>query len=279
MAKHDLRESEIERLEIEMLLEALYRRYGYDFRDYFYDSARRRILRRVERENLESVAALQHAVLHDEVLADALCKDLSINVTEMFRDASFYQALNEQVLPQLADGTHLKIWHAGCASGEEVYSMAILLMEQGLYPCSRLYATDFNSAILERAMEGVFPLGEMSRYIGNYQAAGGQGAFSDYYHARYEHAVMDRSLKENIVFAEHDLAVHDAFGEMDLIVCRNVMIYFNQMLKDRVFELFASSLHPGGFLCLGTHESLQSSVLARCFEPFSLENRIYQRVA
>ncbi len=156
--------------------------------------------------------------------------------------------------------------------------MAILLKEHGLYARSRLYATDFNTAILERAMEWVYPLREMSRNISNYQAAGGLGAFSDYYHARYEHAVMERSLKENIVFAEHDLAVHDTFGEMSMVVCRNVMIYFNQKLKDRVFTLFSRSLRPGGILCLGTHESLQSSVLSEHFQPLSIENRIYRRI-
>ncbi len=268
----------LEQLEIALLLEALYRRYGYDLREYFYDSARRRILKRVNQEGFESIALLQHAMLRDEQLADRLLKDLSINVTEMFRDADFYRALRELVLPQLEDVDHLKIWHAGCATGEEVYSMAILLIEQGLYPRSRLYATDFNASVLEQAMEGVFPLGEMSRNISNYQAAGGHCAFSDYYHARYEHAVMDRSLKENIVFAEHDLALDDTFGEMDMILCRNVMIYFNQTLKDRVFALFASSLRTGGLLCLGTHESLQSSVLNDYFEPLSLENRIYRRI-
>jgi chemotaxis protein methyltransferase CheR len=269
---------ELEQLEIELLLEALYRRYGYDFRDYFYESARRRILRRIQRNQLKSVAALQHAMLHDETVADELLKDLSINVTEMFRDAGFYQTLREQVLPQLSTEEHLKIWHAGCSSGEEVYSMAILLTELELYSYSRLYATDFNVAILERAMEGICPLGEMSRNISNYQSAGGRGDFSDYYHARYEHAVMSNGLKKNIVFSEHDLAVHDSFGEMNMIVCRNVMIYFNQNLKDRVFQLFSESLNEGGILCLGSHESLQSNVLNQHFEPLHSEQRIYRKI-
>lgn len=265
-------------LEIELLLEALFRRYGYDFRDYFYESARRRVLQRVRRNGYGTIAELQHAILHDEAVADALLKDLSINVTEMFRDADFYQALRGTVLPLFESDAHIKVWHAGCASGEEVYSMAILLQEQGLYEKSRLYATDFNVAVLERAMEGIFPLGEMSGYIANYRAAGGVESFSDYYHARYDHAVMENQLKQNIIFAEHNLATDSCFGEMQMIVCRNVMIYFNLQLKMRVYHLFLESLAEGGVLCLGSHESLPQSLLGERFEVVSQAQRIYRKL-
>ncbi len=271
--------AELERIEIDLLLEALFRRYGYDFRDYFYETAQRRIRRQVQRNDLASISALQHAVLHDESVADDLLKDLSINVTEMFRDADFYRMLSETVLPELVQEPHIKIWHAGCASGEEVYSVAILLNELGLYEKSRLYATDFNVAILERAMSGVFPLSEMSRYTENYQAAGGQRAFSDYYHARYDHAVMDSNLQQNMVFAEHDLATGGSFGEMQMIICRNVMIYFDQPLKYKVFRLFHDSLCEGGVLCLGSHESMQGCECPDHFEVVSAEQRIFRKVA
>ncbi len=266
---------DIERLEFELLFEALHRRYGYDFRNYAYDSARRRVMHRVQLDNLNSISELQHRVLHDEAAADTLVRDLSINVTEMFRDPDFYMALHERVLPRLAQREHIKIWHAGCASGEEVYSMAILLSEEGLYGRSQLYATDFNNTVLDQAKSGIFPLDRMRGHVRNYQAAGGKRQFADYYHAQYDGVVMDSTLKKNLVFAHHNLTTDASFGEMQMVVCRNVLIYFNRELQERVFQLFTDSLGMGGILCLGSHETLQLSRVASQFEPISADQRIY----
>ncbi|AGX87356.1 CheR family methyltransferase [Candidatus Symbiobacter mobilis] len=270
-------EGEVERLEIELLFEAILRRYGRDFRNYAYDSARRRVLHRLQIERLPSLGAMQHSALHDRRLADRLMSDMSINVTEMFRDPVFFHTLREDVLPVLREEDHIKIWHAGCASGEEVYSMAILLMEAGLYERAKLYATDFNPAILEQARNGIFPLESMRRNVQNYQAAGGERDFSDYYHARYGGAAMEAHLKRNLVFSHHDLARDEPFGEMQAIICRNVLIYFNQSLKNRALQLFLDSLAPSGFLCLGSHEGLYFSALAQHFTIVSAEHRIYRK--
>lgn len=268
----------IERLEIELLIEALYRCYGYDFRNYSYNSVRRRVLHRVKVNSLNSIAELQHSLLYDETVADVLIGDLSINVTEMFRDPLFYSALHEQVLPLLVDYEHLKIWHAGCASGEEVYSMAILLSEAGMYGNSQFYATDFNDNILDKAKNGVFPLDQMRNYVRNYQAAGGKQQFSNYYHARYDGAVINGTLKKNILFAHHNLTTDASFGEMQMVVCRNVLIYFNRELQESVLNLFAESLCTGGILCLGSHETIQLSSVATKFETISDKQRIYKKM-
>ncbi|MBF0445597.1 MAG: protein-glutamate O-methyltransferase CheR, partial [Magnetococcales bacterium] len=232
---------DLEMLEVDMLFAALHQRYGYDFRHYSRDSACRRVLRRVKCEGLASVSELQNRVLHDESVADDLIRDLSINVTEMFRDPLFYSALRDSVLPVLAHHDHIKIWHAGCATGEEVYSMAILLTEESLYEKCRLYATDFNKTALDKSQNGIFPLAQMRKYSRNYQAAGGKDPFSDYYYSNYDGAVMKKTLKKNMVFAHHNLATDGAFGEMHLVVCRNVLIYFDRKLQEKVFQLFVDS--------------------------------------
>lgn len=268
----------VERLEIDLLFEALHRRYGYDFRNYSAESAGRRVRRRVNQEGLGSISELQHRVLHDEEAADALLRALSINVTEMFRDPPFYQALRKHVLPLMADHEHLKVWHAGCATGEEVYSMAILLAEEKLYQRSRLYATDFNNVALDAAKSGIFALDRMRNYSGNYQAAGGTESFADYYHAKYDRAVMKSGLKERLVFAHHNLATDASFGEMQMVVCRNVLIYFDRELQERVFKLFTESLCMGGILCLGSHETIQLSGMAGRFDSVVPEQRIYCKV-
>jgi len=269
---------DIEQLEIELLFEALNRRYGYDFRDYAYETARRRVLHRVAMSELSTIGELQHLVLHDRNAADALVTSLSINVTEMFRDPDFFMAVRKTILPCLAEQEHLKIWHAGCASGEEVYSMAILLKEEGLYGRARLYGTDFNDTILEKAKVGLIPLGQMQQNIHNYQDSGGNQDFADYYHARYEGAMIINSLKKNIVFSRHNLTCDRSFGTFHLIVCRNVLIYFNQRLKDRVLKLFVDSLHVGGYLCLGSHETLMQNRQREAFQVVDSGLRIYQKV-
>ncbi|MBF0219057.1 MAG: protein-glutamate O-methyltransferase CheR, partial [Gammaproteobacteria bacterium] len=238
----------IEQLEFELLFTALQRRYGWDFRHYAYDSARRRVLHRLKIEKIASIGALQHLALYDQQLPDRLITDLSINVTEMFRDPPFFLCLRETILPLLHDEEHLKIWHAGCASGEEVYSMAILLAESDLAQQSQIYGTDFNPTVLERARNGIFSLEAMQQHVKNYHASGGRNDFSDYYHARYDGAAMDNRLKHHLIFSRHDLTSDAAFGEMQIIICRNVLIYFDQTLKERVLQLFLDSLTPGGFL-------------------------------
>ncbi len=268
-----------ERTELELLFEALFQGYGYDFRDYLYGTARRRVLYRMHLEGFKSISELHRRVLSDQATATTLLRDLSIGVTEMFRDPPFYLALRELVLPELARYEHLKIWHAGCASGEEVYSMAILLAESDIYGKSQLYATDFNDDALDQAKRGIFQIGKMRSYVANYHDSGGRDQFTEYYHARYDGAVMDAALKANLQFAHHDLATDTSFGEMQMVVCRNVLIYFNRDLQERVFQLFSESICEGGFLCLGSHETLDASPQMKRFDTVSSEHRIYRKLA
>ncbi len=268
---------QVEQLELDLLFEAVHRRYGYDFSQYSRESTTRRVLHRVGQEGYSSISELQHHVLHDENIAEALLQDLSINVTEMFRDPGFYRALREHVVPLLAEHDHLKIWHAGCATGEEAYSMAILLAEENLYGKTRLYATDFNNTVLDKAKNGIFPLDHMRKNSANYHAAGCKESIADYYHANYDGAAMKKSLKRNMVFAHHNLVTDASFGEMQMVVCRNVLIYFNRELQERVFQLFFDSLSPGGILCLGSHETLMLSSAAKKFETVLADQRIYRK--
>lgn len=273
----NLKEDTIEHIELELLLEALNQRYGYDFRNYNYNSIHRRIQHHLKLNKLGSFSELQHHILRDEKAADTLIKELSINFSEMFRDPLFYSSLREKVLPIIKSYQHIKVWHAGCSSGEEVYSMAILLCESGLYQRCQLYATDFNNAVLDQAKQGIFPIKMMQKNTRNYQDAGGEQHFSDYYHAHYDDVIMDANLSKNILFANHNLTTDASFGEMQIIICRNVLIYFNRALQERVFSLFANSLSSGGYLCLGSHETLQLSSLANQFETISNDHRIYRK--
>lgn len=270
-------DNESEKIEIELLLEAIYRKYGYDFRNYAKASIKRRILHRCALAGLKTVSDLQHRVLYDVKLFETLLMDFSINVTEMFRDPSFYRALRESVLPGMKDLSHIKLWHAGCATGEEVYSLAILLKEEGLFDKAQIYATDYNENILKKAKEGVYPLKQIKEYTYNYQKAGGIQSFADYYTARYELAVMNKYLRTNVVFANHNLVTDTTFGEMDLILCRNVLIYFDRKLQDLAIGLFRESLPAGGFLCLGSKESLRFSKYSNDFEDVRTDERIYRK--
>ncbi|OQW90646.1 MAG: chemotaxis protein CheR [Beggiatoa sp. IS2] len=272
-------DSEAENIELQMLLQAIYLKYGYDFRDYAKASIKRRIFHRLTKDKLENISAMQHKVLYDVNFFNMLLLDLSINVTEMFRDPSFYQAIRKNVVPLLKEYSFLKIWHAGCSSGEEVYSMAILLKEEGLYERTQIYATDMNEVVLKRAKEGIFPLSQLKYYTENYQKAGGREGFSNYYTAHYDHVVMDKSLKENILFSDHNLATDGVFGEMNLIMCRNVLIYFNRDLQNRVLGLFFDSLGHGGFLCLGSKESVRFSNYTEVFEDVVKEEKIYRKMS
>lgn len=267
----------LERLEMELLVEAIYRHYGYDFREYAPSSLRRRLKKRMEAEGLTTFSALQDRVLHEPTAMAGLLRDMSVNVTGMFRDPTFFRALREQVVPMLRTYPFVRIWHAGCASGEEVYAMAILLEEEGLYDRARLYATDMNSEALDRARMGIFPLSRMREYTTNYQQGGGTRSFSEYYTASYGAALFHARLRENILFAQHNLATDTSFSEFNVILCRNVLIYFDRNLKERTLRLFGDSLSPLGFLALGRRESLRFTKVEGEFDEIDAKERIYRR--
>jgi chemotaxis protein methyltransferase CheR len=272
------RDPDLERLEIDLLLEGVYRRYGFDFREYAPASLKRRLWRRVYAEGLETIGQLTDRLLHDGGAMEQLLLDLSINVTAMFRDPTFYSALREKVVPLLRTYPFTRIWVAGCSTGEEVYSLAILLQEEGLYERTRIYATDINQVVLERARAGVFDLDKMQQYTQNYIRAGGSRSFSEYYVAAYDGAQFSRSLIENVVFAQHNLAMDHAFQTFNLILCRNVMIYFDKTLQDKVHRLFYESLDTFGVLGLGHKESITFTPHADCYEELDGAERIYRKV-
>ena len=271
-------EPELEEIELELLLEGIYRRYGFDFREYAPASLRRRVRRRMHGEHVGSISALQELVLHDPAVMERLLLDLSINVTAMFRDPSFFLSLRENVVPLLRTYPFTRIWVAGCSSGEEVYSLAILLDEEGLAERVRIYATDINEAVLEQARLGVFPLDKMREYTQNYIRAGGTQAFSEYYVARYDGAQFSRSLVENVVFAQHNLASDAAFNEFHVIVCRNVMIYFDKSLQEHVHGLFHESLARLGVLALGQKETIRFSPHEESYEVLDAAEKLYRKV-
>ncbi len=269
---------ELEQIEIELLLEGIYQHYGFDFRSYAYASIRRRLWKRIEAEGLSTISALQDRVLHDSDLMERLLLDLSINVTAMFRDPGFYRVFREQVVPTLRTYPFIRIWHAGCATGEEVYSMAILLEEEGLYERSRIYATDINEVVLQKAKAGIFPIDRMQEYTENYIAAGGKRSFSDYYVAKYDGALFHPSLTKNVVFSQHNLVTDRSFSEFNVILCRNVLIYFDKTLQARVLTLFYDSLAMFGALALGSKESLRFSPYEECYEQINDREKIYRKV-
>jgi chemotaxis protein methyltransferase CheR len=270
---------DVDEIELELLLEGVYRRYGFDFRQYAPASLRRRVWRRVHAEGLTTLSALQDKLLHDPACMERLLLDLSINVTAMFRDPSFYIAFREKVVPLLRTYPFTRIWVAGCSTGEEVYSLAILLEEEGVGERARLYATDINESVIDRARAGVFPLDKMREYTQNYIKAGGQRAFSEYYVAKYDGAQFQRSLVDNVVFAQHNLVSDRSFNEFNVIVCRNVMIYFDRALQDRVHRLFYESLVTFGVLALGAKESIGFSPFDDRYEDIDARERLYKKVA
>jgi chemotaxis protein methyltransferase CheR len=272
-------ESEVETIEIRLLLEGVFQHYGYDFRDYASASIRRRILARMEAEGTSSISGLQERVLHERACMERLLLQLTVHVTSMFRDPSFYLAFRKNVVPLLETYPFVRIWHAGCSSGEEVFSLAILLKEEGIYEKCRIYATDLSEAVLAGAKEGVFPLAAMKEYTENYQKAGGKRSFCEYYTARYDHALFKPSLRENIVFAPHNLVTDGSFNEFNVILCRNVMIYFNQPLQARVHELLHQSLSQFGVLGLGRKESLRFTPHEASYVALDEPERLYRRVA
>jgi len=270
-------DDEREDIEIDLLLEAVQRRYAYDFRGYARASLRRRLWHRATGERVATISGLQERVLHDPDAMDRLLRDLSINVTEMFRDPTFHLAIRERVIPLLRTYPYIRIWNAGCSTGEELYSVAIALHEEGLLERARLYATDMNDDVLARARQGAFPIENMQRYTENYQRAGGTDAFSSYYTTRGGQAHFDPELVRHAVFAQHNLVSDRSFNEFNLIICRNVMIYFGRDLQNRVHALFLESLSRFGILALGRKESLKGTAAEATYEPLDRAERIYKR--
>ncbi len=262
-------------IEIRLLIEAIYQKYGYDFRNYSQAHIKRRILNRFNLSGMKHITDMIREALNNHKFVDQILMDLSITVTEMYRDPGFYRALREEVIPILKTYPFIKIWHAGCASGEEVYSMAIMLKEEGLYQKTQIYATDFNPVIIRQAREGIYPISRMKEFTANYQKSGGKGAFSDYYTANYDSVKLLETLKKNIVFATHNLVTDSVFAEVNLVICRNVLIYFDRILQDKVIGLFVDSLPGGGILCLGSKENLQYSMHYHLFKPLMPTDRIY----
>ncbi|MFW6324665.1 MAG: CheR family methyltransferase [Desulfovibrionales bacterium] len=268
---------DLEEIEITVLLEAIFQRYGYDFRQYARASLRRRVRNILNRTNLGTVSELIPRVLRDKNFFADIIAEFSITVTEMFRDPGYFRSLRENVVPYLKTYPYVKVWHAGCATGEEVYSTAILLEEEQFLDRVTFFATDFNGAALEKAEQGIYPLERIQKYTANYQAAGGKGSFGDYYHAAHDSVIFAGSLKRNITFADHNLATDDVFSEMHFISCRNVLIYFDRNLQNRVLTLFCNSLVHGGILALGSKESLRFSSVQNKFEPIDPKWKIYRK--
>jgi len=268
----------LERLEIELLLQGLYAWCGYDFRNYSYSSVRRRIWNRVHRENVSTITGLLDKVLHDPACLKRLIADFSIHVTEMFRDPEFFRLFREEVVPVLRTYPSIRIWHAGCSTGEEVYSMAILLHEEGLYERAKIYATDISADVLVTAKAGMFPLEKMRKYTVNYQRAGGTGEFSNYYQVENGRVRIKPFLVRNIVFAQHNLVTDRSFNEFHVILCRNVFIYFNRELQERVLRLFYDSLVMFGHLGLGDKETLEYLPLGDRFEEVGKGRKLYRKI-
>jgi chemotaxis protein methyltransferase CheR len=268
---------DLESLELQLLLEGVYRQYGFDFREYAPASLKRRVWRRVDAERAGTIAGLLDRILHDPAVMERLLLDLSINVTAMFRDPTFYVAFREKVVPLLRTYPFSRIWVAGCSTGEEVYSLAILLTEEGLYDRTRIYATDINEVVLEQARSGVFPVDKMREYTENYIRAGGRRAFSEYYLARYEGALFDRTLTENVVWAPHNLVQDGAFNTFNVILCRNVMIYFDRPLQNRVHHLFYESLERFGIVALGHKESIRFTDVQDLYDELDADEKLFRR--
>lgn len=270
--------AETEIIELHLLVEAIYQRYHHDFRDYSVASLKRRLLQARDFFHCESFSALQERVLHDPAMLPKLLGYLTVQVSEMFRDPSFFKKLREEVVPHLRTYPSLKVWVAGCSAGEELYSLAILFREEGLESRTIFYATDINPDALRKAEAGVYPLDRVPLFTQNHRHSGGKSSLSDYYTAAYGNAMFDKSLRRRAVFSDHSLASDAVFAEVHLICCRNVLIYFDRALQDRAVGLFKDSLVRKGFLGLGAKESLRFSEHARSFAEFAREERIYQKV-
>ena len=271
-------DNELEDIEIGLLLEGVYRAHGFDFRDYARASIKRRILELMRLEKLDTVSAFQNKLLHDASCLDRFILGLSVHATAMFRDPTFYSTFRRKAVPLLRTYPTVQIWVAGCSTGEEVYSLAILLQEENLYEKCRIYATDISPVVLRRAREGIFPLSAMREYTNNYHQAGGQHEFSDYYTAQYDSVIFNPTLRHNVVFSEHNLATDGSFNEFQVIMCRNVMIYFNKELQARVHNLFYDSLSMFGVFGLGNKESLKFTPRASFYQHINHNDKLYRKI-
>ncbi|MCJ8154395.1 protein-glutamate O-methyltransferase CheR [Chryseobacterium sp. SSA4.19] len=263
--------------EVEYLIKDVYDRYGYDFSEYSRASFKRRINRICLIDRFTSFAELRYTVINDPEYLKRFIEEITVNVTEMFRDPQFFKALREKILPQLGTYPLIRIWVAGCSTGEEAYSMAILLKEANLYHKSLIYGTDLNPSVLEKARSGVFPLHQMKLYSENYMLSGGTKDFSDYYTANYDSVRFDKSLQQKLILSTHNLVSDSSFNSFQLIICRNVLIYFDRGLQERVFRLFDNSLENLGFLALGAKETLRFSKLDKNFHQID-DQRIWKKL-
>ncbi len=270
-------QTETDEIELKLLLDAILQRYHYDFRGYALASLRRRLTQAKGHFNCSSYSALQERVLHDADVLPKLLSYLTVQVSELFRDPAYFRAIRESVVPYLKTYPSLKVWVAGCSTGEELYSLAILFREEGLEQRTMFYATDINPDALKRAEAGVYQLERIPLFTQNHQLSGGRSSLSDYYTAAYGAAVFDKTLRQRTVFSDHSLVTDSVFAELQLTSCRNVLIYFDRGFQDRALSLFKDSLVPNGFLGLGAKESLRFSKCADAFQEFSRETRIYQR--
>lgn len=273
-----LKRTDINDLELEELLSVMSDTYGFDFHNYSKASIKRRISRFMEDAGFNSTYDLKFSLVNNASTFDHFLQRVTVNVTEMFRDPQFYKTIKENILPELSSYPIIKIWHAGCSSGEEVFSMAILLHEAGLLKRSKIYATDLNPSNIEKSKKGIVPLSSLKEYNQNYTQAGGQHSLSDYFTVAYNNAIFNKELRGNILFSQHNLVTDQVFNEFQIIFCRNVMIYFNKELQDRVVGLFFESLSPLGYLALGLKESLIFTSYKSKFETVSKENKIYRRI-
>ncbi|MED3688268.1 protein-glutamate O-methyltransferase CheR [Peribacillus butanolivorans] len=276
--KDTLTVEEREDIEIELLLQAIYSVSGFDFRKYMRSSIKRRVENRMRLDHIRRISGMIEMVLYDKGYVEKLLNDFSINVTEMFRDPDFFKAFRLKIVPLLKQLPEIRIWHAGCSTGEEAFSMAILLKEEGLYEKAKIYATDMNEDILRHAEKGILPLNRMQSYTKNYLQAGGKHEFSEYYTTDYQNAYLNSSLLKNIVFFQHNLVTDGSFNEFHIILCRNVMIYFTGELQTYVNHLFYDSLSKKGFLAVGSKETLHTSSLSEDYEDFDSKERIYRKL-
>jgi chemotaxis protein methyltransferase CheR len=276
--KDTLTVEEREDIEIELLLQAIYSVSGFDFRKYMRSSIKRRVENRMRLDHIRRISGMIEMVLYEKGYVEKLLNDFSINVTEMFRDPDFFKAFRLKIVPLLKQLPEIRIWHAGCSTGEEAFSMAILLKEEGLYEKAKIYATDMNEDVLRHAEKGILPLNRMQSYTKNYLQAGGNQEFSEYYTTDYQNAYLNSSLLKNIVFFQHNLVTDGSFNEFHIIMCRNVMIYFTGELQTYVNHLFYDSLSKGGFLAVGSKETLHTSSLSEDYEDFDSKERIYRKL-
>jgi chemotaxis protein methyltransferase CheR len=265
--------------EIEVILNDLLDQYGYDFTEYSKASLKRRISRLFVLDKFPSFAEFRYQLKTDPLYHQHFVEQITVNVTEMFRDTSFYKLLRETVLPRLGTYPFIRIWIAGCSTGEEVYSVAILLHEANLLHKSLLYATDLNSKVLETARKGIFPLSQMKQYSENYILTGATNDFSSYYTANYDKAIFNKNLGNKMIFSTHNLVSDRSFNEFQLILCRNVLIYFNKELQSKVFNLFDESLENLGYLALGSKETLRFAPLASRFKQIDLREKIWRKLS